>query len=107
MIDVVNIYISSCSGNQCEGLSKSVKTLRCIQGSDPATDFRGGGFLALENHLYMAHHEPALFAALRWKQRGERSKWEYPFGAAGVNITFMLVGGFGMNTLGLSSLIIA
>lgn len=61
------------------------------QGSDPATDFRGGGYLALENHLYMAHREPVLFTALREKQNAERSEWEYPFAVAGVNITFMLV----------------
>ena len=62
------------------------------QGEDPGTDFRGGGFLALRCHLYMAAHEPELFAALRWKRNGQRSQWEYPFAVAGVNITFMLVG---------------
>ena len=48
----------------------------------------------------MAYREPDLFYALRGKQRGERSDWEYPFAAAGVNVTFMLVGAlyFGLLT---------
>ncbi len=62
------------------------------QGEDPGTDFRGGGYLALQCHLYMAAREPELFAALRWKRAGQRSEWEYPFAVAGVNVTFMLVG---------------
>jgi len=61
------------------------------QGTDPATDFRGAGFLSLECHLYMAEHHPVLFDALRHKRRGSRSAWEYPFAAAGVNLTFTLL----------------
>ena len=34
--------------------------------------------------------EPGLFCALLQKSDGTRSEWEYPFAAAGVNITFML-----------------
>lgn len=63
------------------------------QGSDPGTDFRGGGFLALENHLYMVDQAPVLFKSLREKTNPPRSEWEYPFAVAGVNVTFMLVGG--------------
>lgn len=63
-----------------------------LQGTDPATDFRGAGFLSLECHLYMIDHHPALFDALRHKRNGSRSAWEYPFAAAGVNLTFTLLG---------------
>ncbi|MFS7902839.1 putative ELMO domain-containing protein [Helianthus anomalus] len=52
------------------------------QGKDPSTDFRGGGFISLENLLYLARNFP---------QEGERAIWEYPFAVAGVNIAFMLI----------------
>ncbi|XP_073219872.1 uncharacterized protein [Cicer arietinum] len=57
------------------------------QGKDPSTDFRGGGFISLENFLFFARNFPDLL----WKREGDRSVWEYPFAVAGVNITFMLV----------------
>ena len=60
------------------------------QGVDPATDFRAGGFLALENLLFLANRHPAVFRELRDKKRGNRSEWEYPFAIAGVNVTFAL-----------------
>ncbi|TYH56697.1 hypothetical protein ES332_D08G038500v1 [Gossypium tomentosum] len=61
------------------------------QGKDPSTDFRGGGFISLENLLFFARHFPKSFKDLLWKQEGDRSAWEYPFAVAGVNITFMLI----------------
>ncbi|KAL0289838.1 UNVERIFIED_CONTAM: ELMO domain-containing protein A [Sesamum calycinum] len=61
------------------------------QGKDPSTDFRGGGFISLENLLYFARNFPKSFQELLWKQEGDRSLWEYPFAVAGVNITFMLI----------------
>jgi hypothetical protein len=61
------------------------------QGKDPSTDFRGGGFISLENLLYFARHFPKSFQNLLRKQEGIRSMWEYPFAVAGVNITFMLI----------------
>ncbi|KAK9843813.1 hypothetical protein WJX81_007341 [Elliptochloris bilobata] len=60
------------------------------QRDDPRSDFRGGGFASLQNHLFMAEAAPALFAALLHKSVGERSEWEYPFAVAGVNLTFAL-----------------
>ena len=33
---------------------------------------------------------PAVFRRLLDKSEGQRSEWEYPFGAAGVNLTFLL-----------------
>eukprot|EP00249_Psilotum_nudum_P012790 c23987_g1_i1 orf=884-1564(+) len=61
------------------------------QGSDPSTDFRGGGFISLENLLFLARRYPKTFQQLLWKQGGRRATWEYPFAVAGVNITFMLI----------------
>ena len=71
------------------------------QGSNPATDFRGGGLISLENLLFMASHKPQLFAALMHKTEGERAQdtpledggrgGEYPFAAAGVNFSHMLI----------------
>ncbi|KAL7602896.1 uncharacterized protein LOC111885664 isoform X1 [Lactuca sativa] len=61
------------------------------QGKDPSTDFRGGGFISLENLLYFARSFPKSFQDLLRKQEGDRSMWEYPFAVAGVNITFMLI----------------
>ncbi|KAK9051494.1 hypothetical protein SSX86_028121 [Deinandra increscens subsp. villosa] len=61
------------------------------QGKDPSTDFRGGGFISLENLLYFARNFQKSFQVLLTKQEGDRSMWEYPFAVAGVNITFMLI----------------
>ncbi|XP_022933026.1 ELMO domain-containing protein A-like isoform X2 [Cucurbita maxima] len=61
------------------------------QGKDPSTDFRGGGFISLENLLFFARNFPKSFQDLLRKQEGDRSLWEYPFAVAGVNITFMLI----------------
>lgn len=61
------------------------------QGKDPSTDFRGGGFISLENLLFFARTYPKSFQDLLRKQVGNRSAWEYPFAVAGVNITFMLI----------------
>ncbi|XP_048500572.1 uncharacterized protein LOC104893753 isoform X2 [Beta vulgaris subsp. vulgaris] len=56
------------------------------QGTDPSTDFRGGGFISLENLIYYAEKYPCLLL----KQDGQRAEWEYPFAVAGINISFML-----------------
>ncbi|KAM3312151.1 hypothetical protein ACQJBY_032252 [Aegilops geniculata] len=61
------------------------------QNSDPATDFRSGGFMSLENLIYFARNYPDSFHRLLHKADGERAEWEYPFAVAGVNISYMLV----------------
>ncbi|KAL5973826.1 hypothetical protein ACLOJK_030484 [Asimina triloba] len=70
------------------------------QGKDPSTDFRGGGFISLENLLFFARNFPEsetsiplqkTFQELLQKSEGDRAMWEYPFAVAGVNITFMLI----------------
>ncbi|XP_073315947.1 uncharacterized protein [Primulina huaijiensis] len=61
------------------------------QGKDPSTDFRGAGFISLENLLFFAKTFSTSFQSLLRKQTGKRAVWEYPFAVAGVNITFMLM----------------
>ncbi|KAM7524372.1 hypothetical protein LguiA_014274 [Lonicera macranthoides] len=61
------------------------------QGPDPSTDFRGGGFISLENLIFFAKTYPEVFQSLLHKNDGERAEWEYPFAVAGINISFMLV----------------
>ncbi|KAL6885537.1 hypothetical protein ACP4OV_010316 [Aristida adscensionis] len=61
------------------------------QGVNPATDFRGCGFVSLENLLYFARTHPTAFKRLLLKQQGVRVTWEYPFAVAGVNISYMLI----------------
>ncbi|KAL1804546.1 hypothetical protein DCAR_0936199 [Daucus carota subsp. sativus] len=61
------------------------------QGRDPSTDFRGAGFISLENLLFFAKTFSTSFHNLLKKQGGKRATWEYPFAVAGVNITFMIM----------------
>ena len=61
------------------------------QGTSPATDFRAGGLLSLENLIWLAQRKPKLYQALRYKTRGARSEFEYPFAVAGVTLTYNLV----------------
>ncbi|XP_073099319.1 uncharacterized protein [Elaeis guineensis] len=61
------------------------------QGRDPSTDFRGAGFISLENLLFFAKTFSTSFQRLLNKQGGKRATWEYPFAVAGVNITFMIM----------------
>ncbi|CAK9325643.1 unnamed protein product [Citrullus colocynthis] len=61
------------------------------QGRDPSTDFRGAGFISLENLLFFAKTFSTSFQLLLRKQGGKPAAWEYPFAVAGVNITFMIM----------------
>ncbi|KAI0497747.1 hypothetical protein KFK09_020982 [Dendrobium nobile] len=61
------------------------------QGANPSTDFRGCGFISLENLLFFARTYPASFRRILFKQEGIRAAWEYPFAVAGINISFMLI----------------
>nr|XP_043611932.1 ELMO domain-containing protein A isoform X2 [Erigeron canadensis]XP_043611935.1 ELMO domain-containing protein A isoform X2 [Erigeron canadensis] len=61
------------------------------QGKDPSTDFRGAGFISLENLLFFAKTFSLSFQCLIQKQGSMGAAWEYPFAVAGVNITFMLI----------------
>ncbi|XP_019449003.1 PREDICTED: ELMO domain-containing protein A-like [Lupinus angustifolius] len=61
------------------------------QGPNPSTDFRGCGFISLENLLFFARTYPASFHRLMLKKDGNRATYEYPFAVAGINISFMLI----------------
>ncbi|KMZ76359.1 ELMO domain-containing protein 2 [Zostera marina] len=61
------------------------------QGPNPSTDFRGCGFISLENLLFFARTYPVSYQRLLSKKDGDRATWEYPFAVAGINITFMLI----------------
>lgn len=61
------------------------------QGKDPSTDFRGGGFVSLQNLLFFAKEYPKSYQRLLHKEQGHRATWEYPFAVAGINISFMLI----------------
>ncbi|KAA8519021.1 hypothetical protein F0562_016205 [Nyssa sinensis] len=61
------------------------------QGTDPSTDFRGGGYISLENLIFFAKKYPDSFQNLLHKRDGNRAEWEYPFAVAGINISFMLI----------------
>ncbi|XP_020257787.1 ELMO domain-containing protein A [Asparagus officinalis] len=61
------------------------------QGLNPSTDFRGCGFVSLENLLFFAQTYPISYKRILLKQEGTRAVWEYPFAVAGINITFMLI----------------
>ncbi|KAL9831006.1 putative ELMO domain-containing protein [Arabidopsis thaliana] len=61
------------------------------QRKDPSTDFRGAGFISLENLRFFAKTFSTSFQRLLKKQGGKRAAWEYPFAVAGVNITFMIM----------------
>ncbi|XP_068666017.1 uncharacterized protein [Aristolochia californica] len=61
------------------------------QGRDPSTDFRGAGFISLENLLFFAKTFSVSFQQLLNKKGGKRATWEYPFAVAGINITFMII----------------
>jgi len=61
------------------------------QGPNPATDFRGCGFVSLENLMFFARRYPASFQRLLLKTQGLRATWEYPFAVAGVNVSHMLI----------------
>ncbi|KAH7442944.1 hypothetical protein KP509_02G009100 [Ceratopteris richardii] len=85
------LWYAAFPGSQLTGLISSQWKDMGWQGNDPSTDFRGGGFLSLENLLFFSKRFPKTFQQLLCKKGGRRATWEYPFAVAGVNITFMLI----------------
>jgi len=79
------------TGTPCPGLKGDAWKDMGWQSADPASDFRAAGLLGLDNLLYLGRRHPVLFRHLMRKSRGKRSSWEYPFGAAGMNVAWMLV----------------
>ncbi|XP_010275485.1 PREDICTED: ELMO domain-containing protein A [Nelumbo nucifera] len=85
------LWNASFPGEELHGLISEQWKEMGWQGKDPSTDFRGGGFISLENLLFFARNYPKSFQDLLRKEEGDRAIWEYPFAVAGVNITFMLI----------------
>jgi hypothetical protein len=62
-----------------------------FQGMDPATDFRGGGMLSLENLRYFAREDGAVARQILTEQCGDITQGGFPFAITGINITAMLL----------------
>ncbi|WOK98926.1 ELMO domain-containing protein A-like isoform X3 [Canna indica] len=88
---LISLWCAAYPGVELDGLISNQWKEMGWQGKDPSTDFRGGGFISLENLLFFAKNYPRSFQELLQKQEGNRAMWEYPFAVAGVNITFMLI----------------
>ncbi|KAG2706635.1 hypothetical protein I3760_05G112700 [Carya illinoinensis] len=85
------LWSATYPGEELHGLISDQWKEMGWQGRDPSTDFRGAGFISLENLLFFAKTFSASFQRLLKKQGGKRADWEYPFAVAGVNITFMIM----------------
>ncbi|XP_010248986.1 PREDICTED: ELMO domain-containing protein A-like isoform X1 [Nelumbo nucifera] len=85
------LWSATYPGQELHGLISEQWKEMGWQGRDPSTDFRGAGFISLENLLFFAKTFSTSFQRLLNKQGGKRATWEYPFAVAGVNITFMIM----------------
>lgn len=85
------LWSSTFPGQELHGLISDQWKKMGWQGKDPSTDFRGAGFISLENLLFFAKTFSVSFQQLLRKQGARGAAWEYPFAVAGVNITFMLM----------------
>ncbi|PIA33760.1 hypothetical protein AQUCO_04000073v1 [Aquilegia coerulea] len=85
------LWSATFPGEKLHGLSSEQWKEMGWQGKDPSTDFRGAGFISLENLLFFAKTFSISFQRLLNKQGGNRATWEYPFAVAGVNVTFMIM----------------
>ncbi|KAK6281796.1 PREDICTED: ELMO domain-containing protein C isoform X1 [Theobroma cacao] len=85
------LWSATYPGQELQGLISDQWKEMGWQGRDPSTDFRGAGFISLENLLFFAKTFSTSFQRLLKKQGGKRAAWEYPFAVAGVNITFMIM----------------
>ncbi|XP_022775651.1 ELMO domain-containing protein A-like [Durio zibethinus] len=85
------LWSATYPGKELHGLISDQWKEMGWQGRDPSTDFRGAGFISLENLLFFAKTFSTSFQRLLKKQGGKRAAWEYPFAVAGVNITFMII----------------
>eukprot|EP01061_Rhynchopus_euleeides_P014715 TRINITY_DN25389_c0_g1_i1.p1 TRINITY_DN25389_c0_g1~~TRINITY_DN25389_c0_g1_i1.p1 ORF type:complete len:355 (+),score=125.33 TRINITY_DN25389_c0_g1_i1:152-1216(+) len=68
-----------------------------FQGSDPATDFRGGGVFSLSNLIYFSDAEPEVFERLLREAAASEGlalgsgRYALPVAIAGINVTMMLL----------------
>ncbi|XP_065874948.1 uncharacterized protein [Euphorbia lathyris] len=86
-----SLWNSAFPGVPLEGLISEQWKEMGWQGVNPSTDFRGCGFVSLENLLFFASTYPVSFRRLLFKEGGQRAAWEYPFAVAGINVSFMLI----------------
>lgn len=84
----------------CETMKDSKWKDMGWQRDDPCSDFRGGGFLCLQNLVFMAEQRPEMFRRLMKKTRVPRSDPDYPFAAAGVNVTVLITDLLGLDSIG-------
>ncbi|XP_054807195.1 uncharacterized protein LOC129309595 [Prosopis cineraria] len=85
------LWSATFPGQELHGLISDQWKEMGWQGRDPSTDFRGAGFISLENLLFFAKTFSTSFQRLLKKQGERGAAWEYPFAVAGVNITFMMM----------------
>ncbi|CAJ2668054.1 ELMO domain-containing protein A [Trifolium pratense] len=85
------LWSASFPGEELKGLISDQWKEMGWQGRDPSTDFRGAGFISLENLLFFAKTFSTSFQNLLMKQGRKGVVFEYPFAVAGVNITFMIM----------------
>ncbi|XP_028771950.1 ELMO domain-containing protein A isoform X2 [Neltuma alba] len=85
------LWCATFPGQELRGLISDQWKEMGWQGRDPSTDFRGAGFISLENLLFFAKTFSTSFQRLLKKQGERGASWEYPFAVAGVNITFMIM----------------
>ncbi|KAK4265035.1 hypothetical protein QN277_026140 [Acacia crassicarpa] len=85
------LWSATFPGQELHGLISDQWKEMGWQGRDPSTDFRGAGFISLENLLFFAKIFSTSFQRLLKKQGERGAAWEYPFAVAGVNITFMIM----------------
>lgn len=87
----------------CDGLPWQ---LVGFQSPNPATDFRGGGLLSLENILYFVSHMPVPALSMMHKRKDRTigntldgvDSSNYPWAAVGINITRMIAELVGAST---------
>ena len=82
-------------------ISEGWKELAGFQHSDPISDIRGGGLLAVDQLLYFVTQFPTIAMPIAMEQLRRREKLginaAFPFATAGVNVTYMLVDAMGVS----------
>mmetsp|Transcript_9693 Transcript_9693/g.23843 ORF Transcript_9693/g.23843 Transcript_9693/m.23843 type:complete len:606 (-) Transcript_9693:194-2011(-) len=104
--DLLRRFWNSVQGGKKEFVAKGKEWQSMgFQGEDPLTDFRAGGLLALENIVFFVEKYTEL--ATNMIQRREMKMSEdgtfmqnYPWSAAGVNVTHTTMALFGLSTKG-------
>ncbi|GAU16636.1 hypothetical protein TSUD_325860 [Trifolium subterraneum] len=83
------LWSASFPGEELRGLISDQWKEMGWQGRDPSTDFRGAGFISLENLLFFAKTFSTSFQNLLMKQGRKGIVFEYPFAVAAKPRTFI------------------